>query len=277
MDIEQVFETVGYRPEEGKEPTAEDFKAFIDGTFKDTLLAPDKANLGKRMNVAQQAAMKAFKIGKSDGTFDDIESVVKFAAEKHEAALKEAQESAGKNETEKITELNGQIEELKGKFASTDTARLEAVKALEDQKKTWEQEQHNDRLSKGISKIIDGVPVDFQGDKVREAGYSAMMAGELKFALKEGGDISADDIESQIAVTDATGKPIPHPATSGKFLSPSEAVEAFAKKHKVLKVNDRQPPRTIKSENSNGNAGNGNVRNYLASASYEAAKKRSGQ
>lgn len=263
IELKQVIEFLGYKPEELKE--FDDLKNKFETEFVRTSaineeFEPVKKLVGQaygsfdsdlvKVGKAHDIAVTEIEGWKDAKIKDKIKLLTSELVKTKDAQIEELAKKANQNNDEKLNEITQLLEKEKLKRKDTETLLKSISKEYDDSKASYEGKLKNIKLDTlkggalGQIKWIDGVT------ELQSEGFNSIINKKYKFDLDESGN--------KLVVTDADGKMIPNAKVTGTFKSAEEVLIEEAVKLNLYKLNGDggkgKPPEKKVQENNNNEA-----------------------
>jgi hypothetical protein len=248
--MKQLFEYIGYNPEEGAEPKWDDVKKALEEKFVPIAQIGDRPDLlkpfidesfGKKSRKVQVDIIKVMKDNGLDAPHSEfekiptIEELLPLAVKKFKSQI---EEKAAKDKTGDET--------LKAKLQETETERDRFKNLFEKKDNEFTsfkdqtiQDQTKAKLDSFREKLIGGVKWKKDITGLEKDGF------RVKFGEKY--DIKVND-EGKFNLKDKEGKTVYNPSKPTEILTPEAAISIFAKENKV----DDSAPYTGKKDKKTG-------------------------
>jgi hypothetical protein len=261
IELKQVIEFLGYKPEEIKE--LDDLKGKFEAEFVRTSaineeFEPVKKLIGQaygsfdsdlvKVGKANDIAVTEIEGWKEAKIKDKLKLLTSELVKSKEAIIKDLTVKASQNNDEKLNEITAALEKEKQKRKDTEGLLQNVSKEFDESKAGYEGKLKNIKLdtlrSNALSQIkwIDGV------SELQTKGFNSIINEKYKFDLDEAGN--------KLVVTDAEGKQIQNPKVTGTFKSAEEVLVEEAVKLSLYKLNGDggKPKPTEKKVTDSGDA-----------------------
>lgn len=242
IELKQVIEFLGYKPEEIKE--FDDLKSkfeseFVRASAINEDFEPVKKLVGQaygsfdsdlvKVGKAHDIAVTEIEGWKDAKIKDKIKLLTAELVKSKDTLIEDLKVKANQNNDEKLNEITALLEKEKLKRKDTETLLKTVSKEFDDTKASYEGKLKNIKLDTlkgnalGQIKWIDGVT------ELQSEGFNSIINKKYKFDLDETGN--------KLVVTDADGKQIQNPKVTGTFKSAEEVLVEEAVKLNLYKLN----------------------------------------
>jgi hypothetical protein len=233
MEIQELFEGIGYKPEDPEKVTRQDVVDFLNENFVKRTEARNDPDLIK--SIKGSAAAELFKelkgkVGEDFVDFKDlnIKDALGAVVEKYNASLEDVRKSSKEGQSKQVLDLQAKLEDLTRSLGDFKGANEELKNKNSELEKGFEAKIREFKISSKRKDIETGIPWSDSLTDVQRAGLKSVLNENYVF------DLEGDDF----VVKSKDGHKIKNEKKAGEFYTPAEVYEQVAEANGLLKKNN---------------------------------------